>query len=525
MQQVQTLDLLISKKSFEFVSIMKLACSKARSEEDIKMETEKQIAYLQKDAGISLDAKYEYTVATGRIDSVYSRVLIEYKNPNNPSSCIGERTTSAGTKKVVEQIQKRFASLEDFLGQAISSSFLGVGFDGRRFIFVRYRSGKWDIQEPVLVTQYSSARFFWALFNLGKKGKAFSPDNLSIDFGAESDMAKDGIQALFSAIQQSTDAKTDMLFRQWQVLFSEVCGYDIDLPNPKILDLARNYAVDLSGKSPALLFFCMHTYFALFMKLLVSEILAYYHRLPTPIQKMTKAPDSERLKNEIDDLEAGSIFRHLNIRNFLEGDLFAWYSGLWSPSIEAFVRKLIRLLDSYNPGTLSEDPYDSKDLLKRVYQELFPKSTRHDLGEYYTPDWLAEHTLDNIGYTGNPEKSLIDPACGSGTFLVAAINRIRKWFDDNRDQCHYDESDLCKMILRQVVGFDLNPLAVMAARANVLIALRDLISYLDEIEIPVYLCDSIRTPSRYGDLITGHAGQCRRTKDSRRRLSASDRSH
>jgi hypothetical protein len=63
-----------------------------------------------------------------------------------------------------------------------------------------------------------------------------------------------------------------------------------------------------------------------------------------------------------------------------------------------------------------------------------------------------------------------------------------------------------------IIGFDLNPLAVMAARTNYLIAIRDLISHVDKIEIPVYLCDSIITPSEYGGLLAGRLGDVREIK-------------
>ena len=43
----------------------------------------------------------------------------------------------------------------------------------------------------------------------------------------------------------------------------------------------------------------------------------------------------------------------------------------------------------------------------------------------------------------------------------------------------------------------------MAARTNYLIAIRDLIGHVDKVEIPVYLCDSILTPSAYGGLFAG----------------------
>ena len=137
---------------------------------------------------------------------------------------------------------------------------------------------------------------------------------------------------------------------------------------------------------------------------------------------------------------------------------------------------------------------------------------RHDLGEYYTPDWLAEHVLNELAYAGDPDKRLLDPACGSGTFLVMAINRIRKWYDENRERCRFDEGDLCRKILANVIGFDLNPLAVMAARTNYLIAIRDLIGHLDSVEIPVYLCDSVMTPSEYGGLVAGKLGQAKELK-------------
>ena len=63
--------------------------------------------------------------------------------------------------------------------------------------------------------------------------------------------------------------------------------------------------------------------------------------------------------------------------------------------------------------------------------------------------------------------------------------------------------DLCRKILGNVIGFDLNPLAVMAARTNYLVAIRDLIGHVDKVEIPVCLCDSILTPSEYGGLFAG----------------------
>ena len=48
---------------------------------------------------------------------------------------------------------------------------------------------------------------------------------------------------------------------------------------------------------------------------------------------------------------------------------------------------------------------------------------RHELGECYTPDWLAwricQQTIDKP-----LEKRVLDAACGSGTFLFHAVRRL-----------------------------------------------------------------------------------------------------
>ena len=393
-------------------------------------------------------------------------------------------------------------------GQPLNSLF-GVGLDGRYFVFVRFRDGQWHVQEPTPVTQYSAEKFLWALFNLGTKGKPFTPTELARDFGADAPFARSAVKGLYETLLTAEHPKALVFFNQWKILFGEVCGYDVDTPSEKIKRLAESYDIPTKGLKVAHLLFSLHTYYALFMKLLASQIVAFVHQLPTPLNKMMQAPTGAKLKRELEDFEAGSIFRHFNITNFLEGDLFAWYLPVWNPAVESWIRSLVSQLDAYNPGTLSEDPTESRDLLKKLYHQLFPKSVRHDLGEYYTPDWLAEHVLDRLGYAGNPDNRILDPACGSGTFLVMAIARIRHWYDENREKISYNESELCRKILANVIGFELNPLAVMAARTNYLIAIRDLVGHVDSIEIPVYLCDSIMTPSEHGGLFAGHLEKAR----------------
>lgn len=135
-------------------------------------------------------------------------------------------------------------------------------------------------------------------------------------------------------------------------------------------------------------------------------------------------------------------------------------------------------------------PHQSADLLKNLYLALFPRSARHRLGEYYTPDWLAEKLLEGTlgDDLGDPSKRVLDPACGSGTFLVLVIKHIRR---------HVGSGDVSPrkaldLILRNVVGFDVHPLAVRAARANYLLSLGELLQLSREpIDVPVYEADSV----------------------------------
>ena len=496
----QSLDETISKRATDLARQLKRAATSASKEEEIRIAAERGLAFIEHEADIELKGRHEFTIGTGRADSVYDCVIIEYKNPASADK-LSTRSEAPGNKKVVEQLKKRFYDMRTEFGRPLNTMF-GVGCDGNYFIFVRFRDNKWQIQDTVEVNPHSTERFLWALFNLGQKGKAFSPEYLAGDFGADAKLAQDGIRALYDTICTTTDPKAQTFFQQWEILFGEVCGYDVKTPSDRMKKLGESYGV-YGALRPAELLFALHTYYALFMKFLASEIVTFFHKLPTPLQKIIQAETSNKLKREMDDLEAGSIFRHFNITNFLEGDLFAWYTAAWCAPVEKLIRDMSAKLDDYNPGTLSEDPAGSRDLLKKLYQQLFPQTVRHDLGEYYTPDWLAEHVLNKLEYTGDPEKRLLDPACGSGTFLVTAINRIRKWYDDNREHCPYSEGELCEKILQNIIGFDLNPLAVMAARTNYLIAIRDLVSHVGSVEIPVYLCDSIMTPSEYSGLMAG----------------------
>ena len=497
----ESLDEIVSHSAVVLADQIQKAAAWAKSEMDLQIEVAGALKDFARRAQITLEGHHNITIATGRPDSVYGSVIVEYKDPNTLSSA----KDAAPNQKLIEQLKKRFYDMRREEKRQWSSMF-GVGTDGKYFVFLRFRDEKWTDQEPLEVNRNSTERFLWALYNLGQKGKPYQPEYLHGDFGADSRIAQEGVATLYDEILRTDNPRADVFFNQWKILFGEVCGYDVDNLSEKLKKLAESYSIK-GRPQPAQLLFALHTYYAVLIKLLAAETVSFFNWMPRQVEKLLNAPTSQKLRRELEELERGGIFHTMGITNFLEGDLFSWYLAVWSEPIERVARRMIGKLDEYNPGTLSEDPAQSRDLLKKLYQQLFPKAVRHDLGEYYTPDWLAEHVLNELGYLGDPDKRLLDPASGSGTFLVIAINRIRRWYDANREKCAYDEGGLLKRILANVVGFDLNPLAVMAARTNYLVAIKDLIRHVDGVEIPVYLCDSIVTPSEYKDLFSKDEGK------------------
>jgi hypothetical protein len=502
---------LIHDSSTAISNEMKIIAGWAKSEEDVRHECNKLIDHFLEKAEIKVKGRHEYGLAGGRIDSKYGGVIIEYKDPKGVGK-IGADPNSPGTKAIIQQIKQRFTDFKKEERIAPERLF-GVGIDGNNLIFIRYRSNKFEVENPQHSTPHTVERLLRALVSLGAKGKSFTPDHLVGDFGAESNTAGKYIRVIYDVIRQTKSKKALTFFDQWKILFGEVCGYDVEGSNDKINTLADYYGI--SQAKPAELLFSLHSYYAIFMKFLAAEIASSFSPLGVSIiKKCAGTSNAMKLRYEMENIEHGGIWSQLGITNFLEGDIFSWYLDAWDDQLAEMVWSIVNTLDQYDPTTLSVEPAESRDLLKKLYQGLFPKTVRHDLGEYYTPDWLAEHVLNGIGYDGNPDKRLLDPGCGSGTFLVMAINRVKEWYEEHRDACGYGEAELIEKILNNIIGFDLNPLAVMAARTNYLLAIRDLLKFASGVEIPVYLCDSVATPMAYGNLFIGPHGQARKIKTS-----------
>jgi len=123
------------------------------------------------------------------------------------------------------------------------------------------------------------------------------------------------------------------------------------------------------------------------------------------------------------------------------------------------------------------------DILGHVYEDYLPKEERKKLGEYYTPLEVVRYILDAVGYTSGEEidgKRILDPSCGSGTFLVEALRRVIQRFlaKFHKSSVHKLEPEEASMILESVraniYGLDINIFACHIAEMNLFFQTIDL---------------------------------------------------
>ncbi len=466
--------------------------------------------------GVTPLAHAECTLATGRADAVFNRLVIEYERPG-----VLKKIPDTATRHAIQQVKDYIEGLARKERHALER-LGGVVFDGHFLVFVRFINGRWSVEDPVEVNTHSLKKFLTWLAGLSS-GIALTSENLNHDFSIEQLRTQNILRSLFQALTPALaapDGLVSKLFEQWRLFFSEAIDYSEAFGGRKLEPLKRwvrkaGFTVTTPEEAERF-FFVLHTYFALLVKLLawlaVSRHLGV--RLGAPSFAGLATAESETLRRRLQEMESGGIFRAYGLLNLLEGDFFAWYLHAWNDNIEDALREILKRLDEYDPTTLTLIPEETRDLFKKLYHYLLPREVRHNLGEYYTPDWLAQRLLVQLDgdlfdkHRSVPEEKLrekvrktrfLDPACGSGTFLVLAIARLLEL----GRALFIPERDLLESILSNVVGIDLNPLAVLTARVNYLLAIADLLEHRrGEITIPVYLADSVRMPAASVELFS-----------------------
>lgn len=183
----------------------------------------------------------------------------------------------------------------------------------------------------------------------------------------------------------------------------------------------------------------------------------------------------------------GRYFESRSISNLVDYDYFGWLNNEpYAAEIAECAINIQRQLTSYDFSS-----YTDQDLFGELLAQLANREHRLLLGQEFTPHWVAKAMVDQSlnRIPENEEPRFLDMCCGSGVFLIEAIKAVRERFDIRPDS--FDERKDC-VAFSCVTGFDIDPLAVMLAKANWVLAMNDLFGlHHGQIVIPIYHADSM----------------------------------
>ncbi len=182
------------------------------------------------------------------------------------------------------------------------------------------------------------------------------------------------------------------------------------------------------------------------------------------------------------DLVEGTEFSRSQIHGVVEADFFDWVATV--PGGEQFVRALADRISRFDWDQVEHD------VLKHLYESVITQADRASLGEYYTPDWLADRVV-NASVSAPETQRVLDPSCGSGTFIFHAIRAHLAAVE----AFGLTPGEAVGSVTRHVIGMDIHPVSVTLARVTYLLAItstRLQAADRPEISVPVYLGDSLQ---------------------------------
>lgn len=472
-----------------------------------KFELNKERGVTLKKDIADLEQESVHVIKTkGRIDSKYDSFVIEYKQPST------YKTTADTDKAMYQALDYLNALYEEELG-----NYLACVTDGSKCQFVAfnkqikgtYDNDKYSVAPLTTVRKLNADmanRIFKGIIDL--QVKALTAENLIKDLVLDKLNGKNKIQHLTSALYDSLtemNSLTSLAYGQWMTNFG--LSHD-DLSKQKAIQDRRRDLAELIDREKIetdeeyKILFSLQTSIAILAVLIAYRVVLLVKGNATDSFRNLVDIGMDERRIELSKIAEGTASFDLNIFNLLEVGCFSWpfQKKYWTEETNNCVKDIIETLMVYE--TMPDLTDKTDDLFRDLYIAIMPVSVRHSLGEYYTPDWLAEHVV----YSGNQYLPMdkehirvLDSTAGSGTFPQKVIEIKRNKYTENGDS----KKDILKNILNEVVAIDANTIAVILARINYFLAIADLIERDDLIYIPVYIGDS-SIPNSYKISDDGH---------------------
>ncbi len=289
--------------------------------------------------------------------------------------------------------------------------------------------------------------------------------------------------------------KPDKVPESWRRIMAEI-GLEKNEKNEKSKKNEESEESKKNEESEENLFkfmFCLESAYSLFTRLILAKACEDY-KLPyiefsrfikTEIERTSYRGDISLLAWAVTTKNLIEGMKRKLVKSVFEGDIFYWWedsyrelrpgAALYSPRYEKqkgyfgeALAEIILTLYKFDFSEIVGDP------LGTLYQRYFDKETRKALGEFYTPIEVVNYILDAVGYEGRSatEKRLLDPACGSGTFLVEALRRYLKASERVVEE-KGGWSGILKTLCNEycIAGFDIHPFATFMAQMQFMLVL------------------------------------------------------
>ncbi len=375
----------------------------------------------------ALDFERRVPEVRGRLDALIGRTVFEAKRDLD---------------KEWSDVERR---MPDYLAdreREEKEHFVGIASDGLKWAVFELRNGELIVVRRTTLDPEKQDEFLAWLDGALALKSSLPPDALTIrsELGQDS-VAFHLVDAELRALWGRLKAHPDVLLKRqlWAELLKLVYGREVE--------------------SDSLWF--QHTFLVIVAKCIALAVM------------QMREDDPKRLLS-------GEAFTSAGINGAVESDFFDWVVA--DASGEALVRRIMAHVRRFRLEEVESD------VLKILYESLIDRDERHGLGEYYTPDWLAAKVVRNAA--DRPlEQRVLDPACGSGTFLFHAIRNFLAEADEAGTKADRRAAEVCA----HVAGMDIHPVAVIIARVTYLLALAPaLASRAGTLSIPVYLGDAMQ---------------------------------
>jgi len=225
--------------------------------------------------------------------------------------------------------------------------------------------------------------------------------------------------------------------------------------------------------------------FILYKTLVDNSFGTFKEEFEKRVEKIHKYIKTKRYKDImgiIEDISAKiseNIYRPFKEeQNFIQNKLSKLYRSIEnelsevSPWLDIFV-----FIKKYNFANIENEifGYIYENYLKELYEET-------KKGQYFTDPAIVNFMLQQIGFTPaelkeryNKDKntiSLIDTACGSGTFLYSAVNEIIKSFGNHSEE---KSKQIEEIVNNNIFGLDIEEFPLYLAEMNILMRMLPLI--------------------------------------------------